>query len=642
MCGLFGLFESSLVTDQVILNSRLKAAQKALGYRGPDSKGLESFRVLNGEITLGHTRLSIIDLTEGGHQPMHSHDGRYVLTFNGEIYNYLELGRELRKLGHHFKTDSDSEVLLTAWAQWGIDSLIKFKGMFAFVVFDRNKETITLVRDAFGIKPLFYRYDENNFSFASEIQSLLQLNLKKPKINTQTAFDYLVMGSYDYGCESFYENVSHLLPGHYLEMDLKTGKLSEMQRWWWPSIQERTDISFEQAAEELRELFLDNIRLHLRSDVPLGAALSGGVDSSAVVCGMRYIEPKMPIHTFTYVASNSSLNEEIWADIVNKHVNAIEHKVYVNSSDLAADLDEMIQIQGEPFGGTSIYAQYRVFKAVRDSGITVTLDGQGADELLAGYYGYPSARIRSLIEKGKFISAQRFYTNWLNLYQQSSQTVTTPLIGSLLDSYCPPFVRKTLKRFRKSYNIGWLSMDEAQQFECYQNYKKRMGILNPPHGRALVDVLREEITGKRGLVHLLRHEDRNAMRWSVESRVPFLTTELAEFLLTMPEEYLISEQNETKKIFRKAMRGIVPDTILDRKDKIGFETPEQTWFKELEPVIFKWLEIAEEITFINANAVREYVRHSINHKNSFNSQTWRFINYCRWFDINKENIELSS
>lgn len=634
MCGLFGHFTSLKSVDSRVLDLRYKAAQKALHHRGPDDRGLETYHVSDGILSLGHTRLSIIDLSAGGHQPMHSQDGRFSIVFNGEIYNYRELRQVLKDLGHEFKSNSDTEVLLTAWQHWGVDSLKRLKGMFAFVVFDHNKHTLTLVRDAFGIKPLFYQKEESGLSFASEISALLELTANKPKLNLQSAYEYLVMGSYDRGEKTFYENILHLLPGHWLEMDLNSGALMKPQRWWWPSIEERSDITIEMAAEELRELFLDNVRLHLRSDVSLGAALSGGIDSSAVVCGMRYLEPKMPIHTFTYVARGSSVDEERWADIINDQIGAIPHKVVVSPGELADDLDEMIRIQGEPFGSTSIYAQYRVFKAARDSGITVTLDGQGADELLAGYFGYPNARIRSLIETGQFISARRFYTDWLEQYKFSADVITRPLISSFMDSYCPSIIRKQLRRFRKSFNINWLSLDELSQFELYEEYKKEGGILNPPRGRSLVDTLREEITGKRGLVHLLRHEDRNAMRWSVESRVPFLTTDLAEYLLTLPEEYLVSQQNETKSVFRMAMRDIVPDSILDRRDKIGFETPEQDWLRNLEPVIFKWIEIAEEIPFLNANAVRKQVETSIHKKTGFDRQTWRMINFCRWYQLN--------
>lgn len=208
------------------------------------------------------------------------------------------------------------------------------------------------------------------------------------------------------------QGVQHLPPAHWLCVDLKNGQASTPTQWWTPGVIERPAWRFDDAVEQVREQFLNNIRLHLRSDVRVGAALSGGIDSSAVVCVMRYVEPDLPIHTFSFIAGGSDVNEERWVNRVNAHVGAISHKVSVTGADLARDLDDMIRSQGEPFGGTSIYAQYRVYKLARESGVTVTLDGQGADEMLAGYIGYPGQRLRSLLETGQLAVAWQFWNNW--------------------------------------------------------------------------------------------------------------------------------------------------------------------------------------------------------------------------------------
>jgi asparagine synthase (glutamine-hydrolysing) len=415
MCGILGTFTHHPLPDQ---DQRLQSALAALHHRGPDDRGLESFDAVGGRLSLGHARLSIIDLSPGGHQPMHSPTGRYTIVFNGEIYNYRELRQELRALGHAFHTDSDTEVLLATWAQWGTQGLRRLTGMFAFAVYDREARTLTLVRDAFGIKPLFYRIDGGALCFSSEVPSLLELLPAKPELNLQRAYNYLVWGQYDNGSDTFYQGIHHLSPGHWLRIDLQQLAVyrptDQSVRWWWPSIEERTDLSFEDAAAQLREMFLNSVRLHLRSDVPVGAALSGGVDSSAVVCAMRYLEPDMPIHTFSFVARGSSVDEEAWVDIVNTQVGAIAHKIVVSPEELALDLDDMIRAQGEPFGGTSIYAQYRVFKAAREAGIVVTLDGQGADELLAGYNGYPHGYLRSLLDERRYLEIPAFLSAWAN------------------------------------------------------------------------------------------------------------------------------------------------------------------------------------------------------------------------------------
>jgi asparagine synthase (glutamine-hydrolysing) len=276
---------------------------------------------------------------------MYSADTRYVVVFNGEIYNYRELRQELKSFGHDFRTDSDTEVLLAAWAQWGIEALSRFKGMFAFALLDQQTSTLTLARDAFGIKPFFYYQHGTEFAFASEISALLDLLGSPRPLNLQRAYDYLVYGTYDNGTDTFYEGVYHLAPGHWFQLNLQTGATSQPVRWWWPSIAERRDINFRDAVAQVREMFLDNVRLHLRSDVPLGAALSGGIDSSAVVCAMRYLEPDMPIHTFSYVARGSSLDEERWADLINQHVGAIAHKVMPDNGQRQISLARLRELQ---------------------------------------------------------------------------------------------------------------------------------------------------------------------------------------------------------------------------------------------------------------------------------------------------------
>lgn len=632
MCGLFGYFSTDVAADRFDMSARLVEAQAALHHRGPDDRGLESFSISQGndlppvELTLGHTRLSIIDLTPGGHQPMHSGDGRFTIVFNGEIYNYRELRQELKALSYSFRTDSDTEVLLAAWAHWGIDGLRRLTGMFAFAVYDRRDESLTLVRDAFGIKPLFYQQDASGFRFASEIPALLCLLETEPNLNYQRAYDYLVFGSYDNAADTFYQGIHHLLPGHWLRVDLKNYLVGEAQRWWWPSIKERTDLSFDDAAVQLREMFLKNVRLHLRSDVAVGAALSGGVDSSAVVCAMRHLEPDMPIHTFSYVARGSSGDEEKWVDIVNAHVGAIAHKVVVEPHELANDLNDMIRAQGEPFGGTSIYAQYRVFKAAREAGIVVTLDGQGADEMLAGYQGYPHAYIRSLLERHRYLEVPAFLRAWAQWPGRGHKRAAL-MLGAALTP-------KPLRTFARSL-IGpnaapeWLDDEWLQNKGVVSGYPLPNDMTAEGEGRRLIEQLRAALTGS-GMASLLRHGDRNAMRWSIESRVPFLTTDLAEFLFSLPEAYLLSPEGETKHVFRAAMRGLVPDAILDRKDKIGFQTPEKDWIHQHGAQVEKWLSTLDEVDFMSREACLAEVENLVGGKKRFDYQAWRFINFGRW------------
>lgn len=557
---------------------------------------------------------------------MNSHDGRYTVVFNGEIYNYKELRQELRQHGHSFHTDTDTEVLIVAWAQWGIDAVPRFVGMFAFAMYDSAQQSLTLVRDAFGIKPLFYTRKQNELAFASELPALLALFPSRPGQNLQSVYSYLVFGNYDSGNSTFFDDVQHLAPGHTLQIDLRDPGSGQPERWWWPSIQERRDITFADAAEQLRELFLKNVRLHLRADVPVGAALSGGLDSSAVVCAMRHIEPEMPIHTFSYVARGSEVDEEHWVDIVNAHVGAIPHKVVVDPNDLVRDLDDMIRAQGEPFGSTSIYAQYRVFKAAREAGIVVTLDGQGADELLAGYHGYPQGAMLSMVEQGRLLELARFLRNWSAWPGRSMKSGLIELGAALI----PQWARKAA--------YGVLGRSSAPPWINSELLAKSDVVMRPPappakavdgQGRRLAEQLRSALTGN-GLAALLRHGDRNSMRWSIESRVPFLTTEMAEFLLRLPESYLLSPRGETKHVFRAAMRGIVPDAILDRRDKIGFQTPENDWLRSQGDAVRRWVDASGSEGILEPSHVKSQIDDPPTRRYGAPNQTWLLINYCRW------------
>lgn len=626
MCGIAG---SYIKDSDSQLKVRLENALRQIHHRGPDDAGADFFSIPDGLVTLGHTRLSIIDLTSAGHQPMRSSDGRFAIVFNGEIYNYRELRAELQKKGIEFYSDSDTEVLLNAWIAWGESCLERFQGMFAFALLDRLANTLTCVRDAFGIKPFFYSHQAEGFYFASELSALRELIPYKTKVDLQRSYDYLINSDYDSQPNTFIEGVRHLPPAHWMVVDLKSGVLFEPRRWWFPKVRQDCGLSFTQAAEAVREQFLHNIRLHLRSDVPLGAALSGGLDSSAVVCAMRHIEPDLPINTFSYISSSSHLSEESWVDLVNAHVNATSHKVYAFADNLFEDLTDVVASQGEPFATTSIYAQYRIFKEASQNQIKVTLDGQGADELLAGYNGYPQFRMLSLLEQRSYKELYSFVEKWSRWPGRSRRQA---LMG-LAELVFPDYLHKIARRHTgRNLAPEWLDSELLEQegvaFDLYRHPLHREGC-----GRRVIERLVESLEG-RGLPALLRHADRNSMRFSVESRVPFLTTQLADLLLSMPEDYLISHDGATKNVFRAAMRGIVPDVVLDRKDKIGFETNEGDWMREIAPQVRLILTDCSDIPFIKAKSLLRIFDEFIAGRRKYSGQIWRWINYCLWYKRN--------
>lgn len=634
MCGIAGI----LTTDSSgIHTSVLQSLSNTLGDRGPDDLGFLGWdgnsppkisrhpqAVEGSRITMIHRRLSILDLSPAGWQPMGTPDGRYYIVFNGEIYNYLELQAQLQVLGHQFHSHGDTEVLLAAYTQWGAKALTKLVGMFAFAILDTWEGMIFLARDFFGIKPLYYTYWRHGLAFASEIKALLKLPGVTRRVNPQRMYDYMYSGLTDYGDQTLFAGIEQLPPAHYLQVSLDTLQQKQIQRYWQLDLNQHLDITFADATQQLRQLFLTNISLHLRSDVPVGAALSGGIDSSAIVMAMRHLRGEnLQIHTFSYIAENSSLSEEQWVDIVAQKAAVRGHKVQPSSADLVSDLNRLIDLQDEPFGSTSIYAQYRVFQMAKACGIKVMLDGQGADELLGGYRPYLAARLASLLRQGEWGRVSQFLQKITRLPGADRQQLLLRAVGLLL----PPSLQIPLRKLvRKDVMPNWLNGSWFAQYAIVPKIY---------HSNHAEDVLRSELyqaVVENSLPMLLRYEDRNSMTNSIESRVPFLTPDLVNFVFSLPEEFIIDKYCTSKAIFRQAMRGIVPDTILDRQDKIGFATPEKTWLTTLHPWVNQVLqsEAAAHIPAFNLEVMKAEFLAVMQGRSPFDCRVWRWVNLIRW------------
>jgi asparagine synthase (glutamine-hydrolysing) len=632
MCGIAGLVHY----DRSPINSELlNIIGKSLRERGPDDFGFLGYATnkpvkitrqaeeLQGyPIALLHRRLSILDLSEGGRQPMDTVDGRYHIVFNGEIYNYIEIRDTLKAKGYHFRTTSDTEVLLNGYAHWGKDILNHLVGMFAFAILDIELQKLFLARDFFGIKPLYYVSNHGRFGFASEIKALLELPGMSRKVEGQSLYDYLTCGMTDHGDRTLFADIKQIPAAHYIEVDVSNCQEIKPIRYWQLELNHYQDLSFDQAASQLRELFLDSIALHLRSDVPVGAALSGGIDSSSIVAAMRYLEPKLEIHTFSYVADDPAINEEHWVDIMGQHANTVVHKVRATPDELVADLDYLISVQDEPFGSTSIYAQHRVFRLAHETGIKVMLDGQGADELLGGYRSYLSSRLESLTRQKKWLNALIFL-------HRSSQLPDVNILEIGAKNLLPSQVKRLLISLQhRQPSTDWLNRSWFAERGIGST------VLWQGEGK---DVLRDRLyqtLHQTSVPMLLRYEDRNSMAHSLESRVPFLTPTLASFVFSLPESYIIDDKGVTKSIFRQAMRGIVPDTILDRQDKIGFATPEKKWLTALSPWVEKTLQsdIARQIPVLNIEAVQKEWENVLQDNKVFNFRIWRWVNLIHWAD----------
>ena len=609
---------------------------QVLAHRGPDDFGVGVLVPAgfgagrdpahigpDAQAVLWHRRLSILDLSEAGWQPMSSADGRQHLILNGEIYNYLELRSELESLGVTFRSRSDTEVLLEGWRRWGAAVLPRLTGMFAFALLDLHDRTLTLARDPFGIKPLLYSHWPGGFAFASESKALLTLPQVSRRVDPQRVYDYLRFGLTDHGDRTLFTAIRSCPPGHVMEVRLADAHVTAAKPYLALPAAGTWRGTFEQAADELRARFTESVRLHLRSDVPVGAALSGGIDSSAIVAVVRSLEPSLELHTFSYVASDPQLSEERWVDQAALAARATVHKTQADADELLADLDVLLACQDEPFGSTSIYAQHRVFRLAREAGIKVMLDGQGADELLGGYHTFAAARLASLVRQARWPEAVAF------AQRASAGPGRAPLLLWAGEFLLPPAIQAPFRRMVGQELVPawldghWFAERGVQLAPAKYTYASTREVLRGQLHRAVTH---------SSLPMLLRYEDRNSMAHSIESRVPFLTHSLASFVLSLPEEFLIDPDGTSKAVFRRAMRGLVPDAILDRRDKIGFATPEHEWMPRLGDRVDQLLTDASlaRIPALRPAALREEWRAIRERRPRRDFRAWRWMNLVEW------------
>lgn len=644
MCGIAGVIGYNRTAIEPDILSRLEAA---LQHRGPDGRGFLSYRspgcvqvaqdpcaLPHGHVGLVHRRLAILDVSAAGWQPMATPDGRAYIIFNGAIYNYRELRDELASCGYTFRSQSDTEVLLQAYMHFGPQVLMRLVGMFAFAILDTQTQSLFLARDAFGVKPLYYTRWRDGFAFASEIKPLLSLPGVRRVVQPERLYSYLRFGVTDHGDQTLFAGIQQLPAAHYLRLPLDTSVSVEPQRYWATDLDQLSELSFDQASKTLRELFLNNVRLHLRSDVPVGAALSGGIDSSSIVAAMRHVEgADLALHTFSYVAESSALNEEHWAEMAARHTGAVIHKTRPIPQELVDDLPRLIEVQEEPFGSTSIYAQMRVFRAARDAGIKVMLDGQGADELMGGYRPHVAAWLASLLRQGRWRAAWRLLRRAPQAPGVLPRMLLERAAGLLGVGPCMRFALRLLRSylFPPGLQAGWFEAHEVVAKPLWQ-----------VHGAPLLRDHLHQAFADKSLPMLLRYEDRNSMAFGIESRVPFLTPELVSFVFTLPESYLISTDGTSKCILRHAMRGLAPDPILDRRDKIGFATPEHAWLDALRPWVDDVLnsQAARRIPALDLPAVQREWRHVRAGQKPFDNRCWRWLNVICWaahFEVDCES-----
>ncbi len=617
MCGIAGI----ICEDEKPVDAGLvKRMTDIIAHRGPNSEGF----YIDGYIGLGHRRLAIIDLSESANQPMKNvgKNGEYIIVYNGEIYNYIELREVLKEEGYLFKTHSDTEVILASYDKWGLKCVEKFNGIWAFAIFDKRKNILFLSRDRFGVKPLYYTKIGNKFLFASEIKQFTVVPGWKAKVNEKRVYEYLAYGYIDHNEETLYEGVNQLRGGHNLVYYLDQKKF-EVQRWYDLRI-EKENISYEDAKENFRKLVFDAVRLQLRSDVKVGSCLSGGLDSSTIVGVMKQVlGDNGVVETVTSCSEYEKFDEQKYADEVTAKTGFISHKVFPRFEELFKELNgekneisRIIWHQDGPIGSTSIFAQHSVFRKARQENIVVMLDGQGADEILAGYQSYKRVYISFLLRRGKIIN---YITELKSMGDfKTSMKLALESLRLLLASRLVQRVRGTLLKGK----FFKLPNGYSGPFREYSNFTNYM----------------YDMVFKYSLPALLHWEDRNSMAFSIESRVPFLDHRIVEFLFSLPEDYIISN-GKTKRILRDAMRGVVPDKILDRKDKMGFVTPEEIWMRKYRDLMLQ--KIDESIRLSNGLIKPEFKAYAqeflSNPSKRYDFMIWRVVNFGEWlkvFDVN--------
>jgi len=543
MCGIAGLAGPGAVDSDA-----LRRMAGEMIHRGPDGEGVWCDAVAG----FAFRRLAIIDLHERSNQPMHL--DHLHLVFNGEIYNYIELRDDLRRAGHHFATEGDAEVLLHAWAEWGEGALDRLNGMFALAVWDDRARRMVLATDRFAEKPLFFHQTADRLMFASDVRALRAADAEVGVPDEAATARFLAVGRMPVLPETFFADVRRLPPSHMATWSPREGV--RLRRWWEPSLV-AVPRDAADAAARLRDLLRDSVRIRLRSDVPVGTSLSGGVDSSAVVATAAELAADSARHAFTATFPGFERDEWNHAQAAASSARVVHHHaVRPEMAELFDDLPALVAAQEEPFGSTSIYAQWRVMKAAREAGVVVMLDGQGADELFGGYPGIEGWALRSL-GPSAVLGALR---------------TDRKLAGSIAYAYAGGRAPRSIARVERRRRASPY-LDPALA-EIGTDYVDRM-----PDWASGSPLRRELLTQafRSSLPQLCRYADRDSMAFGVEVRLPFLDPRVAEFALSLPP-HLVWRGGVTKRVLRDALRGLVPDEVLDRQEKVGYETPQARWF----------------------------------------------------------------
>tara|TARA_B110001452_G_C15238955_1_gene428994 strand:- start:115 stop:2079 length:1965 start_codon:yes stop_codon:yes gene_type:complete len=632
MCGVIGIISSE--SRQEITDSADKML-RFIDHRGPDGRGLEVFNLPKAQhLALGHNRLAIIDTSDAGLMPMSNADDNLSIIFNGEIFNYIELKEELASLGYCFTTNTDTEVLLNAYAEWGSDCLNKLNGMFAFAIFNKVNSELFIARDRYGVKPLYYFFQDNLFIFASEIKSILTHENVDVAPEEEMLGKFLLTGAVNNTNLTCFSEIYSLSPGYSLKM--QQGKLTT-DKWYSPTknlLSSDANYNYQKSLSDFQDIFHDAVKLRLRSDVEVGACLSGGLDSSAIVGAVANISSNMSdpgsFKTFSSVYDDPKISEIEYVDEVTKFTNTTNFSFTPQLDAFWENIPKIIWHNDEPIQTPTTFNQWSVMEAAKNQSIKVTLDGQGVDELAAGYPTYFSIHLAELARKLHVIEFIATFKDIVSTKGEgrNAASLLFRVIYLLIPRWAIstlsaiPFFRFVVKGesfqpiLRKKYKKSW------------RNIAKQQLLLQRKHSISIAKRLRFDFYNM-SLPALLRYEDRSSMAFSIEARTPFLDYRLVEFIQSLPSEYFIKE-GLTKAIVRDGVSSLIPQSVFNRTDKKGYPIPSSDWLNKSNKII-KNIFSGETFlsTYINIDEFQKML--SVGKLPIKDDELWRLVFAELWF-----------
>jgi len=593
MCGISGIIDKN---KKVVKKEEITQINNLISHRGPDDEGI----YIEKNFAFGHRRLSILDLSSYGHQPMHYLD-KYTITYNGEVYNYLEIKKELIQYGYSFNSNTDTEVILASYDKWGEECVSKFNGMWSFAIYDKVKETIFCSRDRFGVKPFYYTEINNKFVFGSEIKQLLEFYPER-FVNKKILMDYIIIGYEDHTNETFFKNIYKLPASHNLIYNLKTNSFKIKK--YFTLKQKKLNLDEENSINIYRQGLQESINLRLRSDVMVGTCLSGGLDSSSIaaLAASKYNENSNEGFTAIHAKSTEfSSDESLFAEKVSEHYNLNLKIIEPTIEEFIDNIDEVVYAQEEPFGTPSVFMQYFVMKKAKEIGCTVLLDGQGGDETLLGYERYYPVYLTSL----NIVSF---------IKEMFSSSKNSRLSLKQLVQYLIYFTNiKVRTRHLKKKNM-FIKNSYFNLINKYLLEKNAKAYLND-FSLQSIEIFETQMP------HLLRYEDKNSMKHSIETRLPFIDYNLLQTAVSMNIKYKI-KSGWTKYILRKTVDDILPKDIVWRTNKLGFEAPMKSWLSNIES------NMSQEIK--NSKILNEILIDDFDFSLLDDKQKWKLFNIAKW------------